>query len=190
MELRCLNWSAPKQWLSKQSRCWWFEMPSCPLRHHCNDFEAWKMVDVSQTTLKFSWMKILMGICEWISLKCCFRGIWFYANIGSCNSCDVEWNSKILILPNWNSLKLICLYQFTTSILSFNLTLSGYKWRLHKVRQIFFEETSHSLPHWNANIFLKENAFENAFVWAMAVILFMPQYVNKCMVSPIKMFWW
>ena len=26
--------------LSKQSRCWWFEMPSCPLWRHCNDIHG------------------------------------------------------------------------------------------------------------------------------------------------------
>ena len=35
-ELWCFLWFAFEQWLSKQSRCWWFETPSCWLWRHCN----------------------------------------------------------------------------------------------------------------------------------------------------------
>ena len=35
-ELWCFPWSAPEQRLSKQSRGWWFEMPSWSLWRHCN----------------------------------------------------------------------------------------------------------------------------------------------------------
>ena len=34
--LRCVLRSGLKKQLSKQLRCWWFEMPSCSLWHHCN----------------------------------------------------------------------------------------------------------------------------------------------------------
>ena len=34
--LWCFLWSGLKKRLSKQLRCWWFEMPSCSLWCHCN----------------------------------------------------------------------------------------------------------------------------------------------------------
>ena len=37
-ELWCFLWSAPEYTLSKQSRDWWFETPSCSLWRHCNGF--------------------------------------------------------------------------------------------------------------------------------------------------------
>ena len=37
----CFLWSTPKKGLSKQSRCWWFEMPPRSLWRHCNVSNAW-----------------------------------------------------------------------------------------------------------------------------------------------------
>ena len=34
--LWCFLWSAPENWLSKQSWGWWFETPSHPLWRHCD----------------------------------------------------------------------------------------------------------------------------------------------------------
>ena len=36
VELWCFLWSVPEQTVSKQSRWYWFETPSCLLWHHCN----------------------------------------------------------------------------------------------------------------------------------------------------------
>ena len=34
----CFHWSGLKKWLSKQLRCWWFEMPSCSLLSGVPDY--------------------------------------------------------------------------------------------------------------------------------------------------------
>ena len=44
-ELWCFLWSAPNKLLSKQSWGWWFEMPSHPLWHHCNDSTVYSGAD-------------------------------------------------------------------------------------------------------------------------------------------------
>ena len=33
--------------LSKQSWGWWFEMPSCPLWHHCNAIDSWYVFNMA-----------------------------------------------------------------------------------------------------------------------------------------------
>ena len=40
-ELWCFLWSASNKRLCKQSRGWWFEMPSRPFWRHCNERQPW-----------------------------------------------------------------------------------------------------------------------------------------------------
>ena len=53
------------KWLSKQSRCWWFESPSRSLWHHCNDTALqWLRQNIDQS---FKPQKICHNSPWWVS---------------------------------------------------------------------------------------------------------------------------
>ena len=70
-ELWCFLWSTPKKRLNKQSRCWWFETPSCSLWRNSNVihflslswFCAWQM------TVMICMLPKYFPLCAWWSIS-------------------------------------------------------------------------------------------------------------------------
>ena len=99
-ELWYFLWSALNKRLSKQWQGWWFEMLSCPLWRHCNEYEDWlKQLNSPLTLLLVGYIpcwhtcKDLEDTCSPLEDLSCMEGSLALGASGRRVWRSVEWSS-------------------------------------------------------------------------------------------------